>query len=144
MSKRRVKGEKNMFCSQCGAEMVNGACPNCTAENTQTAEQAYEPDYVEVKTQKKKKAFALAIICMVTGIASIVLQWGIVGGIAALVTGSIYKKKNEESHAMVVVGKIFGVLGIIAWVVALAIAVIWMLVVYSAYFAFLFAILSNY
>ena len=128
-----------MFCTKCGTELVNGACPNCDVESVQTAEQAYEPDYVEVKTRKKKKAFALAIICMVTGIASIVLQWGIVGGIAALVTGSIYKKKNEESHAMVVVGTIFGVLGIILQVLIIVVILLY----YVLYMGLLFAIIFN-
>ena len=51
MSKRRMKGEKSMFCSQCGADLVDGVCPNCAAENAQVTS---EPEYVEVEPKKKK------------------------------------------------------------------------------------------
>ena len=46
-----------MFCSQCGTEIVNGACPKCAPENEQE-KKSYEPDYVEVKVKQKKKGFA--------------------------------------------------------------------------------------
>ena len=111
-----------MFCSQCGTELVNGTCPNCAPENAKVEENAYEPDYVEVKTAPKKKNLVLAIVCLATGIASII--WGLFpAGIAALITGSIYKKKNEESHAMVKAGTICGVIGILLWVLAIAVVV---------------------
>ena len=129
-----------MFCSQCGAEMVNGACPNCTAENTQTAEQAYEPGYVEVKTEKKKKNLVLAIICLATGIASIIWGLGIPGGIAALITGSLFKKKYGESHPMVKAGTVCGVIGILIQ----ALIVVGMMLYYVLYIGLLVAIFANY
>jgi hypothetical protein len=114
-----------MFCKDCGTELVNGACPKCTS------------DFVEVKP--KKKGFALAIVCMITGIASIVLNCGIVGSIAAFITGAIYKKKNGESHAMVKVGTTFGILGIIWQVVVFALII----VIYLAYYALIAGILLS-
>ena len=88
-----------MFCKDCGTELVNGACPKCT------------PDCVEEKP--KKKVFALAIVSMAAGIASIIWGMGIVGAIAAFVTGAIYKKQNGESHTMVKVGTACGIVGLI-------------------------------
>ena len=129
-----------MFCSKCGTELVNGACPSCEPQN---AEVASSVEYVEFEP-KKKKNLALAIVCMITGIASVVLQWGLLGGIAALITGSLYKKKYNETHPMVTVGKIFGVIGIIVWAITIVCLVAWMIVVYSAYFALIFAMLSSY
>ena len=114
-----------MFCKDCGTELVNGACPKCT------------PDYVEVKP--KKKNLVLAIICMATGIASIVLSWGLAGSIAAFITGAIYKKKNGESHTMVKVGTAFGILGII-WQIVLFVAA---LIIYFAYYAVIAGILLS-
>lgn len=112
-----------MFCKDCGTELVNGACPKCT------------PDCVEEKP--KKKSLVLAIICMATGIASIVLSWGLAGSIAAFITGAIYKKKNGQSHTMVKVGTVFGVLGIIWQIVIFVVA----LIIYFAYYAVIFGIL---
>ena len=128
-----------MFCKDCGAEYVNGACPNCAPESEQTAEQAYAPDYVEVKAKPKKKNLVLAIICMATGIASIIWGLGLIGGIAALITGSMYKKKNGESHTMVKVGTACGVVGIIIWALAIVLFVLY----YVLYIGFLVALFSN-
>ena len=124
-----------MFCKDCGAELVNDTCPNC-APNTEAAEETVlEPSYVSAEKPKKKN-LVLAIICMATGIASIIWGLGIIGGIAALITGSIYKKQNGESHTMVKVGTACGVIGIIIWVLAIAL----LLIYYVVYFLFLLAV----
>ncbi len=128
-----------MFCSQCGTELINGACPNCTPEEPRVEEQEkVEPDYVEIKTPVKKKPLVLAIICMATGIASIIWGLGIVGGIAALITGTLYKKKAGESHTMVKVGSVCGVIGIIIWALAIVALILYYVIVYAFLFALLF------
>ena len=138
-----MKGEKNMFCSQCGTEFVNGACPNCAPQNAQAEEKTYEPDYVEVEPKpKKKKGFAFAIVSMATGIASIVLSWGIIWGlilgVTAMISGSIYKKKNGESHVMVKVGTACGVIGIILQILIIAFFAIIFVLEYALLFGMIF------
>ncbi len=100
-----------MFCKDCGTELVNGACPKCAheAEEQATSTQTH----IEAEVKPKKKVFALAIVSMAAGIASIIWGMGIVGAIAAFVTGAIYKKQNGESHTMVKVGTACGIVGLI-------------------------------
>ena len=120
-----------MFCSQCGADLVDGVCPNCAAENAQVTS---EPEYVEVEP-KKKKNLTLAIICLATGIASLV--WAITpAAIASLITGYLFKKNYGESNGMVKAGTVCSIIAIVVPVVTALVFV----TLYVCYIVFAFAI----
>ena len=137
-----MKGEKIMFCSQCGAELVDDVCPKCTAENSEAqsepeyAEAQSEPEYTEttsttenaettsepkVEVQPPKKMdLTLAIVCLATGVASLV--WGFIpiplplaipAAIAALITGYLFKKKYGVSHSMVTAGSVCAIIKLV-------------------------------
>ena len=121
-----------MFCSQCGADLVDGVCPNCAAENAQVTS---EPEYVEVEP-KKKKNLTLAIICLATGIASLV--WALTpAAIASLITGYLFKKNYGESNGMVKAGTVCAILAIVVPIVTALVFV----ALYVCYIVFV-AILS--
>lgn len=142
-----------MFCPQCGAELVDDVCPKCTAENSEAqsepeyAEAQSEPEYTEttsttenaettsepeVEVQPPKKMdLTLAIVCLATGIASLV--WGFIpsplplaipAAIAALITGYFFKKKYGVSHPMVTAGYVCAIIKLGFWAVVAVISIL--------------------
>ena len=123
-----------MFCKDCGTELVNGACPNCVQASQESE------SFTHVEEKPKKTNLVLAIICMATGIASIVWGLGLFGGLAALITGSIYKKQTGESHTMVKVGTACGIVGIILWALLIVACVLYYIIYLLVVFGLLILI----
>lgn len=97
-----------MYCHNCGAECVDGVCPN----NCEIAEPQVEIKPQAVCSEEAKRAEVFSIIALVAGILSIAGQ-GIVYGVVSMVFATLYKNRVGEYNDMAKIGKNLGLAGII-------------------------------
>ena len=109
-----------MYCYECGTELVDGICPNCTTKRAGVS-------YGSVHDAKSAEVFS--IIALVSGILSIA-GYGLIYGIISLIFANLYKNRMGEYNDMAKIGRTLGLVGIIINAVAVAL-IITLYVVYA-------------